>query len=84
MTPARIEPGTLCIVVRDARSASLLGAIVEVVGHIDAPRTAALLGDHLIQTRHGERYLTWAANLRPINPPAAALRARHEPMREAA
>lgn len=85
LPPTDVIPvGTLCIVIRDDRNASLLGAIVEVVGHIDRPATAAILGDHLIETRHGDRYITWGANLRPINPLPATQCARREPMREAA
>lgn len=83
-TDGLIPVGTLCIVIRDDRSASLLGAIVEVVGHIDRPATAAILGDHLIESTTGSRYITWGANLQPINQPPAALRNRREPMREAA
>lgn len=79
-----IQTGTLCIVIRDDRSASLIGSLVEVVDHIDRQATAAILGDHLIESTTGSRYITWGANLQPINQSPAALRNRREPMREAA
>ena len=72
----RIEVGTLCIVIKERHAASLIGTIVTVVDHVDRP-TARLLGDHVIETRHGDRYITWRANLQPIRPGGKACAASH-------
>lgn len=69
---ARLEIGTLCIVVGDTRAASLNGTIVTVRGHIEGAR-ADLVGDHVIETRHGDRYATPRSCLRPILPPGSAV-----------
>lgn len=69
---ARIEIGTLCIVVGDTRAASLNGTIVTVRGHIEGAR-ADLVGDHVIETRGGARYATPRSCLRPILPPGSAV-----------
>lgn len=69
---ARLEIGTLCIVVGDTRAASLNGTIVTVRGHIEGAR-ADLVGDHVIETRGGARFATPRSCLRPILPPGSSV-----------
>lgn len=68
---ARIEAGTLCIVVRDTRTASLNGRTCTVTGHVSGP-TADVCGDHVIECG-GARYVTHRTCLRPILPPGSSV-----------